>query len=82
VGVYRAFPPTDPLSELVVTTARLPRPLPAPDFWLARLARGADPSRVAASLRQRPDVSPFSVSVMADRVRVQQRSLTAPTSMG
>jgi putative ABC transport system permease protein len=65
------------LSELVVTTATLPNPVPPPDFWLARVARGADPTRVAASLRNRPDASAFSVTVIADRVRVQQRSLTA-----
>jgi putative ABC transport system permease protein len=77
VGVYRAFPPTDPLSELVVTTAAVPRPVPPPDFWLSKVAPARNPVTVAASLRRRPDLQAFSVTVIADRVRVQQRSLTA-----
>ena len=46
-GVFRSFPPTDPVTELVTTTAAIPQPLPAPDLYLARAAPGesADPGR-------------------------------------
>ena len=77
VGVYRAFPPTDPLSEIVVTTAALTRPLPAPDFYLARVARGRSPDEVAASLRGRGAASSFSVTTIAENIRQEQRGLTA-----
>jgi putative ABC transport system permease protein len=77
VGVYRAFPPTDPLSEMIVTTAALTRPLPAPDFYLARVARGRSPDDVAASLRDRGATSSFSVTTIAENIRREQRGLTA-----
>jgi putative ABC transport system permease protein len=77
VGVYRAFPPTDPLSEIVVTTEALTRPLPAPDFYLARVARGRSPDEVAASLRGRGAASSFSVTTIAENIRQEQRGLTA-----
>ena len=76
VGVFRAFPPTDPISEMVVTTAALPAPLPPPDFYLARLAPGRDPDRVAARLRQE-QAAAYTVMTIAERARLQQRSLTA-----
>jgi putative ABC transport system permease protein len=77
VGVFRAFPPTDPLSELVVTTRALPAPIPPPDFYLARLAEGHNPDRVAATLRRTGTPAGFSVTTLRERVRLQQRSLTA-----
>jgi putative ABC transport system permease protein len=77
VGVYRAFPPTDPLSEMVVTTAALTRPLPAPDFYLARVARGRSPDEVAANLRGGSAASSFSVTTIAENIRQEQRGLTA-----
>jgi putative ABC transport system permease protein len=50
VGVFRSFPPTSPLAELVMSTAGLPAPAPAPDFYLARVASGRSPAQVAADL--------------------------------
>jgi putative ABC transport system permease protein len=77
VGVFRAFPPTDPLSELVVSTRALPAPLPPPDFYLARLAGGHNPDQTAAALRRTGTPAGFSVTTLRERVRLQQRSLTA-----
>ena len=82
VGVYRAFPPTDPLSEMVVTTAVLTRPLPAPDFYLARVAPGRSPDEVAAGLRQSGVASAFSVTTVAENIRKEQRGLTAVNLSG
>jgi putative ABC transport system permease protein len=75
VGVYRALPPTDPPSELVIATPTLPAPAPPEDLYLARVAPGRDPDRVAAALR--PRLTAFSVTTIRDRTRLQQRSLTA-----
>ena len=77
VGVYRAFPPTDPISEMVVTTAAVPEPLPPPDFYLVHVAGGRDPGQVAARLRDAGGLGTFTVTTLADRVRQEQRSLTA-----
>ena len=53
------------------------RPLPAPDFYLARVARGRSPDEVAASLRGRGAASSFSVTTIAENIRQEQRGLTA-----
>ncbi len=74
VGVYRAFPPTDPLAEMVVTTAALTRP-PAADFYLARVTHGRSPDEVAAELRR--SGSALSVTTISENIRQQQRGLTA-----
>jgi putative ABC transport system permease protein len=73
VGVYRAFPPTDPLSELVVNAAAFQGE--PPDFYLARA--GGDPDRTAAALRHDPRLSGYTVQTLNDRVRQEQRGLTA-----
>lgn len=78
VGVYGSFPPTSPPpdqpAELVMSTAAIPRTVPAPpDFYLARVAEGRSVSTVAEELR----------STLADRFGVTtvgdpfQRGLTA-----
>ncbi|MET7617474.1 FtsX-like permease family protein [Streptomyces sp. NPDC005408] len=77
VGVYRAFPPTDPLSEMVVSTSTVPRPVPPPDFYLARVAYGHNADEVASRLRHEGKPADYSVSTLADRIRQQQRGLTA-----
>jgi putative ABC transport system permease protein len=76
VGVFRAFPPTDPLSEMVTTTAPLPPPIPPPDLYLARVSPGRHADQVAAAMRQDLE-SRFSVYMIGERVAVQQRTLTA-----
>jgi putative ABC transport system permease protein len=76
VGVFRAFPPTDPLSEMVMSSAAIPTPVPAPDIYLARIAPKHDPARVARDLRRAIGTT-FSVSTIDQSVRKQQRSLTA-----
>jgi putative ABC transport system permease protein len=76
-GVYRSFPPTEPLSELVMTASALPQPLPPPDFALARVTPGTSPGRVAEELRAGSAATAFTVTTIADLNRREQRSLTA-----
>jgi putative ABC transport system permease protein len=77
VGVFRAFPPTEPLSELVVANTVLPAPTPPPQTYLARVAPGRNADAVARALRQDAVGKAFTVSTIGDRSRVQQRTLTA-----
>lgn len=77
VGVYRAFPPTDPLSEMVMSVSEVPAPVPPPDFYLAGVAPGSSPGAVADRMRQEGKPSGYTVSTLTERVRQQQRGLTA-----
>ncbi|QNA77064.1 ABC transporter permease [Streptomyces sp. So13.3] len=77
VGVYRAFPPTDPLSEMVISTSTVPNPVPPADFYLAHVASGHNPAQVAAQLRHDGSTAGYAVSTLAERIRQQQRGLTA-----
>jgi putative ABC transport system permease protein len=77
VGVYRAFPPTDPLSEMVMTTSPLPPPIPPPDLYLARVRDGRDPTELAATVREGELGRRFTLNTIAERVDVQRRTLTA-----
>jgi putative ABC transport system permease protein len=61
---------------MVITTRSLPAPVPPPDFYLARVAGGRRPDAVASALRQASGET-FSVATISDRVRLEQRSLTA-----
>jgi len=56
LGVYGSFPPTSPPpdqpAELVMSTAAIPRTVPAPpDFYLARVSAARSADAVAAELR-------------------------------
>jgi putative ABC transport system permease protein len=73
-GVYRSFPPTDPITELVTTTAAIAQPLPAPDYHLVRVAPGHSPAQLADEIRAR--VPGFSVTTIDQQVQRDQRSLT------
>ncbi|MCW2568360.1 MAG: hypothetical protein JWN54_2457 [Mycobacterium sp.] len=78
VGVFRSFPPTEPVSELVISTAALPTYLlPAPDSFLARVYPDRAPADVATAVREGPAGRDFQVGVLRDAERGQQRSLTA-----
>jgi putative ABC transport system permease protein len=77
VGVYRAFPPSDPFAEMVVSVRDVPAPQPAPDFYLARTTPGRSPDAVARDLSARHDLSAFTVTTIGDLARKQQRTLTA-----
>jgi putative ABC transport system permease protein len=78
VGVFRSFPPTDLLPELVVPAAGLAPPLlPPPDFHLARVAPGRSPAAVAAELSNGGRTGGFAVATAAGQVRREHRSLTA-----
>jgi putative ABC transport system permease protein len=73
-GVYRAVPPADPFAEMVTTSAAIPAPLPAPDFYLARTAPGRSADQVARHIRE---VAPaFTVTTIEHQVIQEQRSLT------
>jgi putative ABC transport system permease protein len=78
VGVYRSFPPTDPISEMVISTAALPSSLlPAPESFLARVVPGRAPASVATAVREGPVGRGFEVAVLGDLGRAEQRTLTA-----
>jgi putative ABC transport system permease protein len=71
VGVFRSFPPTKPVAELVMSAEALPQTLIVPpDFYLARVAPGSSPEKVATDLR----------SSLADRFGVT--TLGDPTTRG
>ena len=73
-GVFRSVPPMDPLAELVVQIGALPAPLPAPDFYLVRVAPGSTPAAVAAELRHR--LPTYTVTTPDTLVVAEQRALT------
>jgi len=73
-GVYRSFSPTDPIAELVTSTAAIPAPLPEPDYYLARVAPGHPPAQVAADVSAR--APGFEVTTIDQQVLQERRSLT------
>jgi hypothetical protein len=82
-GVFRDFPPTEPFSELVMSTAGLPPVLPEPDYYLARVAPHRTPTGVARRFAATAGPTPsFSVVTVADQARRTQRTLTALNLVG
>ena len=77
IGVFRSFPPDDPFSEMVMSSAALPAHVSPPDTYLARVAPGRSPEAVAAALRSPEMDQRYSVSTIGDRLAKDQRSLTA-----
>ena len=76
LGVYRSFPPSSPVAELVMSTAAFrPFLLPEPDFYLARTLAGHPGIAVAAELRRGRAGGSFDVATTADPNRPDQRSL-------
>jgi putative ABC transport system permease protein len=83
VGVFRTFPPTDLLPELVVSTAALPPSLlPPPDFHLARVAPGRSPASVAAELERAGTTRGFTVTTVEDLVRREHRGIATLSLAG
>jgi putative ABC transport system permease protein len=77
-GVFRSFPPTFPTSELVINQSALPAfLLGVPDFYLARVMRGAGADAVAAELRRAGIERGFAVTTQTDQKRFGQPNLTA-----
>ncbi len=75
LGVFTAFPPTYPVTEIVTTLGALPRASTVPpDFYLARVAPGHAPTEIAAQLRVGPSGRTFAVSTVA---APNERGLTA-----
>jgi putative ABC transport system permease protein len=77
VGIYRAIPPADPPTEMVMSIASIPPPVLAPEFYLARPHAETSAVDAATVLRQQLPASAFTVTTAQDRVRASQRSLTA-----
>ena len=80
VGVFRSFPPTLPVTEMVASStspAFPPGYLPPPDFYLAKVAPGRAPSAVASALRSGAVGKDFSVGTIAGVVASGQRSLAS-----
>jgi putative ABC transport system permease protein len=83
VGVFRTFPPTDLLPELVVSTTGLPPELlPPPDFHLARVAPGRSPASVAAELERAGTARGFTVTTVEDLVRREHRGIASLSLAG
>jgi putative ABC transport system permease protein len=83
VGVFRTFPPTDLLPELVVSTAGLPPSLlPPPDFHLARVVPGRSPASVAAELERAGTTRGFTVTTVEDLVRREHRGIATLSLAG
>jgi len=83
VGVFRTFPPTDLLPELVVSTAGLPSSLlPPPDFYLARVTAGRPPASVAAELERAGTTRAFTVTTVEDLVRREHRGIATLSLAG
>jgi putative ABC transport system permease protein len=78
VGVFRSVPPAEPVAELVMPidalAAAVPPPLPAPDFYLVKVAPGATPAAVAGELRRR--LPTWTVTTLDALVIPEQRALT------
>jgi putative ABC transport system permease protein len=78
IGVYRSFPPSEPPTEMVMSTAAIPSfLLPPPDFYLAKDTPGSSPGAVADELRNGAVRNTFSVATIADMTRSVPHSLTA-----
>jgi putative ABC transport system permease protein len=78
-GIFRSFPPSNPVAELVTGTGALPPYLvPPPDFYLARDRAGRPPGAVSAELVARTDLhKKFAVTTLAQQTNIGPRSLTA-----
>ena len=75
LGIYSAFPPNFPVSEIVTTVDALPRAeLSPPDYYLAKVAPGVPARDVAARLRASPIAQKF---VVASTTAPNERGLTA-----
>jgi putative ABC transport system permease protein len=77
VGVFRSFPPDEPIAEMVIGAAGIPKPIPAADPFLVRIGPGHRVDEVEVALRRASDPPTYSVTTIADQLRKQQRSLTA-----
>jgi putative ABC transport system permease protein len=52
VGIYRAIPPADPPTEMVMSIASIPPPVLAPEFYLAQPHAGTSATDAATVLQQ------------------------------
>ncbi len=79
VGIFRSFPPSNPYSEMVVSTAGLPPySAPRPDFYMARDASGHTPDAVAAALAANPSLhKKFAAQTVAGMTLAAPRSLAS-----
>jgi putative ABC transport system permease protein len=77
LGVYRSVPPSNPPTEMVISSAALPAYLrPRPDFYLARIAPGTSPGAAAAALRHTPLSHRFGIVPIGPQSFLGIRNLT------
>lgn len=75
LGIYSAFPPNFPISEIVTTVDALPRAaLSSPDYYLAKLAPGLQAKTIATKLTASPFGQKF---VVASTTAPNERGLAA-----
>jgi putative ABC transport system permease protein len=75
IGIYSAFPPNYPLSEIVTSVTALPRAeLSPPDYYLAKMAPNRVAKDVAAGLSAGPLAQKF---VVTTTTAPNERGLTA-----
>jgi putative ABC transport system permease protein len=75
LGIYSAFPPNFPISEIVTTAGALPRAeLAPPEYYLAKLAPGLRAKDVASRLSSGPLSQKF---VVTSTTAPNERGLTA-----
>ncbi|CAN5755343.1 hypothetical protein BH18ACT15_BH18ACT15_02760 [soil metagenome] len=79
VGIFRAFPPSNPYAEMVMSIAGLPPySAPLPDFYMARDAAGHSPTAVAAELFPDPALhKKFAIQTLAGQTQAAPRSLAS-----
>ncbi|MEO8697876.1 MAG: ABC transporter permease, partial [Acidimicrobiales bacterium] len=77
-GIFRAFAPASPSSELVVNVTSLPSALPHPDFYLARVAPGHTVAEVTSRINVAAGASAsWRVATLADAFQREQTTLAS-----
>jgi putative ABC transport system permease protein len=78
VGVYRSFPPTNPVTEMVMAESAFPPyVIPPPDFYMAKTTSGRSPPAVKAELVKAGLGKSFGVNTVGDQTHWGPRSITA-----
>jgi putative ABC transport system permease protein len=77
LGIYRSVPPSNPPTEMVISSAALPAYLlPKPDYYLAKVAPGHSPGAVAAELKATPLAHRFGIEPIGPQIFGGIRELT------
>jgi putative ABC transport system permease protein len=77
-GIFRAFAPMSPSSELIVNVTSLPNAAPAPDFYLVRTAPGHSTPEVTARINAAAGTTAsWRVATLADAFQREQTTLAS-----